>query len=183
MKLIPLSAKNHCKNSGRFVAIVDDEDFEFLTRFNWMAHVKRGGAGVEYVRARRTDRSSGSSRSIDMHRVVWELANGRPVPVSQTVDHIEHGRFGGLDNRRGNLRLATRHEQQGNRRKGRLFSSKWKGVVQTAGGRWAAYARDGGRTKNLGTFISEDAAAKTYDAFAVAKFGQFAKLNFPAVPA
>lgn len=182
MRTIPLSAIYRCKNSGRFVAIVDDEDYGFLSQFNWIANMHRDRAGVNYVRARRTDRSTGATVIVNMHRVVWERAHG-PVPPGMTVDHIEHGEHGGLDNRRCNLRLASRRDQQGNRRKqSHAFSSQYKGVsFERRTGKWCAYIRVHGKTRNCGTFATEVDAARSYDRAARREFGQFAKVNFASV--
>lgn len=176
MRTIALSAAYRCKNSGLYVAIVDDEDFSFVSQWNWMASVRRSSTkGPAYVRARRTDRSAGPATTVDMHVAIWERAFGQ-VPAGLTVDHIEHGPHGALDNRRSNLRLATRKDQQGNRRK-RVSSAAFKGVVRKAT-RWNAYITIDARTVNLGSFESDVDAALAYDRAAVKHFGQFAKLNF-----
>lgn len=184
MKNIPLSAFYRSKNSGIYVAIVDADAYDYLSQFHWNASLRLDSRGCSYVRARRTDRSSGRTVVIDMHRVVWERANG-PVPEGLTVDHIEHGEFGALDNRLSNLRLATRKDQQGNRRKSRLATaSRWKGVqFERRTGKWAAAIVIKGSGKSLGQFESEEAAARAYDSAALKHFGTFAKLNFPAVAA
>lgn len=178
MTTIPLSAAYRCKNSGKYVAIVDDEDFAFVSQWNWMANVRRSSKSPAYVRARRTDRSAGPAATVDMHVAIWERAFGA-VPIGLTVDHIEHGSYGALDNRRANLRLATRKDQQGNRRK-RASSANFKGVVRDQKlERWHAYITIDARTVNLGGFNSEVDAAVAYDRAAVKHFGVFAKLNFP----
>ena len=181
MREIPLSAFYRSKNSGLYVAIVDEDDYEWLSLFNWNANVRRDSTGCPYVRARRTDRSSGYTEIIDMHRVIWENARG-PIPAGMTVDHVEHGSFGALDNRKNNLRLASRKDQQGNRRKSkRALHSQWKGVQFVVGsGRWVAAITINLKTTYIGTFQSETEAAKAYDVAAREHFGEFASLNFPA---
>ena len=94
------------------------------------------------------------------------------------VDHINHN---GLDNRKANLRPATRSQNSFNRliiiRKD--LSSKYKGVT------WGKYkkmwqARIGiyGKRKHIGFFKDEVQAAMAYDKAAKKYHGEFASLNF-----
>ncbi len=177
MKTIALSATYQCKNTGRFSAIVDDEDFEYLSLFSWNAAIRREQERNMYVRARRTERSTGRTLIINMHYEVWRRA-GKKVPVGMTIDHIEPGEFGALDNRRSNLRIASKKDQQGNRRNALNNLSGLKGVTQHKN-RWSAHLRIKGSTKYLGIFKASYDAAKAYDTAAVAYFGKFARLNFP----
>lgn len=91
------------------------------------------------------------------------------------VDHVNGD---GLDNRRVNLRPATRSQNQGNRRKFLSTASQYKGVTPWAKdkARWIAVCR---RKKVLGVFNSEAEAALAYDAAARQEFGEYAALNFP----
>ena len=92
------------------------------------------------------------------------------------VDHINHN---GLDNRRCNLRVCTRQQNQMNKRamKG---SSKFKGVFwHSHAKKWGACITLQGRNKYIGVFISEIDAARAYDRYAAEHFGEFAYLNFP----
>ncbi len=91
-----------------------------------------------------------------------------------TVDHINGDP---LDNRRENLRIATRQENQRNRRgwgrsgfKGVLFRAKRQ--------RWEAYIQVGTRVFSRARHTAEEAAI-AYDDMAREHFGQFARLNFP----
>ncbi len=97
--------------------------------------------------------------------------------ISGEVDHA-NGDI--LDNRRSNLRAATRSENNSNRQK---FSngtpaSKYKGV-QFTHGKWAASIQKDKERKWLGYFKHEDSAAKAYDIAAKELHGEFAVLNFP----
>jgi hypothetical protein len=102
-----------------------------------------------------------------MHR----LFAGAP---GMDVDHINGN---GLDNRRCNLRPATRSQNNMNRAK-RRGVSKFKGVSPKRG-KWRAYLKTGKKQHNLGVFESEYDAARAYDVKAKEMFGEFARVNFP----
>ena len=75
------------------VAIVDNEDFEFLSQFKWHAHRNRYTYYAETYKR-------GSKKRIKMHRAICGFPELRFV-----VDHINGN---GLDNRRANLRVVPR---------------------------------------------------------------------------
>lgn len=107
-----------------------------------------------------------------MHRIM----TGWPI-----TDHIDHD---GLNNRRSNLRAATRVQNAGNRLPSAGGSSIYKGVYwRKEGSKWSAaigYTENGRRrTVHLGFFSSETAAAGAYDVAAIAKWGAYALTNFP----
>ena len=91
-----------------------------------------------------------------MHREIIDL------PDHLVVDHINHN---GLDNRKANLRPATRMQNSYNRiyfRKSKL--SKYTGVSwHKQKKKWFAQIRYNGQRKFLGYFKDEIHAAKAYD--------------------
>lgn len=104
MKRIELTGK-YAAGEHRY-ALVDDADFEGLNRWRWKA--KWNGAG-NYVYAVRNTKVDGRNITLRMHRVILGLDPGDPTDV----DHINQK---SLDNRRQNLRLASRKENLANRR-------------------------------------------------------------------
>jgi hypothetical protein len=160
MKEIPLT-------QGK-VALVDDEDYEYLMQWKWHAHRHKRG----WAAARRKTFSVGVSRIVMMHR---ELMN---PPDGLDVDHIDHNE---LRNCRVNLRICSRSENNGNQRKQDLpRSSKFKGVTwHKDGQKWMAQIQHGKKHYYLGLFGTEQEAARSYDNRAVEFFGFFACLNFP----
>ena len=157
IKLIPLTQEQF--------AIVDNEDFGELSKFKWYAHKTSYGG---YRAVRMTPRPN--HRTILMH---WQIMN---TPKGMEVDHVNHNT---LDNRKTNLRICTRAENQHNRRlqKG---TSKYKGVYwNKRDKKWVAQIKLEGKQIYLGYFDSEIEAAKCYDINAIKYFGEFAKLNFP----
>lgn len=89
----------------------------------------------------------------------------------------DHRNGDGLDNRRANLRQATKAQNNRNRRK-TVGRSRLKGVSLYQG-RWRAQIKFAGRQTHLGSFANEDDAGRAYDAAAREHFGEFSALNFP----
>lgn len=105
MKLIPLNNKIKSKTKkevkGLFV-MVDDEDYDYLNQWNWSTTNRKDN--VKYVR--RMDYSGVKPRQILMHRLIMKLND-----PSIFVDHKNHDT---LDNRKTNLRICTRSQNQQN---------------------------------------------------------------------
>jgi hypothetical protein len=111
-----------------------------------------------------------SSRKLYLHEAILGKCAG------QDIDHEDGD---GLNNRRQNLRRATKRQNQQNRHHV-TGVSRFKGVY--AGrqpGSWKSHIRIEGKMTHLGTFYDEEAAARAYDAAARKNFGQFARCNFP----
>lgn len=115
-----------------------------------------------------------SRRVVRMHQLIFG-----PVSKRMTVDHRDSD---GLNNRRGNLRAASRAQQSWNRRPRIESTSGLKGVFPTSPGRWIARVVWQGKRLNLGTFRSPEEAARAYDAKARELYGEFAYLNLPVTP-
>ena len=109
---------------------------------------------------------------VHMHRMIMK------PPKGMVVDHIN---CDGLDNRRANLRFATRQQNKCNTRPiSRRCSSKYKGVFWARDRcKWRAVVTSKGKRMNLGAFDNEVEAARVRDAAAKKYHGQFAWLNFP----
>ena len=153
-KRIPLT-------QGQFT-IVDDADFDWLNQWKWYA----ARATSTYYAVRK---ESETDKSIRMHRLLLN-----PPPGIES-DHINGD---GLDNRRSNLRLCTRSQNNANRRKFSLCSSRYKGVSwQKRYRNWRARIWISGKEKQLGLFDDEQKAARAYNRAAIALFGEFARLN------
>lgn len=94
---------------------------------------------------------------------------------------VDHRNGDGLDNRRMNLRPATRGQNNANRRVGRNNHTGYKGVsYYRRTGRWRAYTvNPDGSHRHLGYFDSPELAACAYDVAAIARWGEYALTNFP----
>jgi hypothetical protein len=98
MALIKLTGK-HAVGQHEF-AIVDDDMVADLSQWRWKAKPNGSGSGVYAVRNTVRD---GKNVTLRMHRVVLGMDHTDPLEV----DHDNHNT---LDNRRTNLRPATRQQ-------------------------------------------------------------------------
>lgn len=157
MKHIPLTRG--------YEAVVDDADYEAIMAAGpWRANVQ---AHNVYA-LREIPRTDGRWSTQYLHRFLtgWTL-----------TDHRDHD---GLNNRRENLRPATRTQNNANQRLRRDSSSGFKGVTwHKRADRWEAQIKSGRRKIYLGLFDSIEEAAHAYDVAARELFGEFAHLNFP----
>lgn len=147
--------------------LVDDENFEELSRYKWWANHKQ---------AYRSARIGGRKTTMRMHRLIIGAEPG------QVVDHINRNP---LDNRKSNLRIGTRSLNTVNSKKpisnrlGKKPSSKYKGVsLVKEYGYWRATVTKDNVGHYLGKFNTEVEAAKAYDQKAREFFGEFANTNF-----
>lgn len=156
MVSVPLS------NGG--AALIDDEDVHVVLAHSWCRIDSRRGR-QSYAKA------TINSRTAMMHRLV--------MGVTDSCMQIDHVNGNGLDNRRGNLRVADNSTNQANIPKLGVRSSRFKGVTWHASAcRWQAQLKVRGRNLYLGLFASEEDAARAYDAAALEHFGEFARPNF-----
>jgi hypothetical protein len=146
------------------VALVDNEDFEYLNQWKWQAFITQAGLYVS-----RIVYDNGKRIRIYMHRAIMKLSLG-----VQFIDHVDHN---GLNNQKSNLRICTSSQNQGNRKIG-THSSKYKGVFLKNKRYIISQIKIKGKCIYLGTFKTEEAAARAYDAEAKKYHGEFANLNF-----
>jgi len=141
---------------------LDDADYDRAKAFHW--HKTTNGYVAGYVVEQ-------GGRRVYLHR--W-LLDAQP---GQFVDHIDGNK---LNNRRSNLRLVTRSQNQANRRHNRTSRSRYKGVTwHKRRKRWMARIQVRGRRITIGYFNDPLQAAYEYDAFARNYFGEYARINFP----
>jgi hypothetical protein len=150
------------------VATIDPEDWEVVRHHRWYAGRYRG---VFY--ACRSIRTPNGNRTRFMHQSV--------IADAPEVDHVDRTKT--LDNRRVNLRPASKSENGQNRgalarRRGR--TTKYKGVyLDRHHGKFRAVISVNRKRVSLGYFGCPEDGARAYDRAARELHGEFAALNFP----
>ncbi|MDR4987189.1 AP2 domain-containing protein [Bacillus cereus] len=148
-------------NNGGF-ALVSDEDFEELSKYKWHRRSSDGYAA-------RTIYENGKFTTVRMHREIIK------APPGLVVDHINRDR---LDNRRENLRIATRSQNTANSIAPSTNKSGYKGVqYRKEQKRWRAVIRVNGKHISLGQYGTAEEAAQAYNEAAVKYFGEYARIN------
>ncbi len=144
------------------VALVDDADYELVKAYKWQAF---NPGKCWYAKARI------GGREQSLHRYITGAPDGT------LVDHRDGD---GLNCVRSNLRLADRSQNSANTgKRDQPTRSKYKGVRWAERGqRWHAYLKKNYRQIFLGSYATEEEAARAYDAGAILYFGEFARLNF-----
>ena len=158
------------------VALVDDADFEWLTQWKWYTRKEKNTYyAVRTIITSLIKSSSNPNRKrilLPMHRDIMN------APKGKDTDHINHN---GLDNRRCNLRICSRSENNQNQL-ARKCSSIYKGVSWSkAAQKWEAYIKKTRKRIYLGYHINEVDAALAYDIAAKKLFGEFAHTNLGGI--
>lgn len=154
MRTIPL-------NHGQ-VAIVDDDDFDWLSQWKW--HAKYSVHRRKWIAARGI-RNHQNKAILLMHRQILNLTG------SEQTDHINGDT---LDNRRSNLRSCDASENCVNRR--RRDASQFRGVF-SRGERFRALFTFRGNKYYGGTHATAEEAARAYNELALRHCPEFAILN------
>lgn len=157
-------------NKGLF-ATIDDIDSD-LTEFKWVSSTV-GKSKIPYA-MRLIGKRSGVRHGIIMHRVILGRMIGKTLTSSEHVDHINGD---GLDNRRGNLRIATPAQNMMNAKRRTDNTSGYKGVsLQKNTGKWSAQVWVNGKKRRLGYFNTPELAYEAYCKAAKEYYGEFARL-------
>jgi len=147
---------------------VDLLDLPRVLKHKWFAMVTDDGK--VYAKRNASKRSEvDGPRSILLHRFLMG------TPQGMETDHISGN---SLDNRRQNLRNATRFQNGSNLKKSKANSSGRKGVTWDRRiQKWRAKIAPNRTTVHLGAFDSLEEAGQAYDRAALAHFGEFARTN------
>jgi hypothetical protein len=151
------------------VTLVDDEDYERVIALGkWKAHKPKHVWYAEICIGGRKNK-----RTIQMHRFIID------APPGVDVDHRD---VDGLNNRKYNLRTATRSQNLANRIRC-VSQTGYRGVQpENKSTRFIAQITVNGRRIWLGNFSTAIEAARVYDRAAIEHFGEFARPNFPIIP-
>ena len=159
--LLIIGTMKEIKLTRGLVALVDDEDYEFLSQRHWYAAKRKK---TYYAR---TDKMvNWKTTKTYMHRLILN------TPKGMQTDHIDHN---GLNNQRHNIRICT--NTQNRRNVSSHGRSKYLGVSFN-GKHIRAQITIGDKYIHLGYFKTEEDAARAHDIKAKELFGEFANLNF-----
>lgn len=160
LKEIPLAC-------GR-VALVDDIDYEQLSRFKW--HLSYYGYPSRVIT--RHPLRPGKRTRLFMHRIILNLDFGD----ARQGDHADLNK---LNNQRSNLRICTSAENCANKPATARNVSGFKGVSPIArkANPWIAAICVNGKSKHLGVFKTAEEAYTAYCAAAEELHGKFANFG------
>src|SRR5437667_7176359 len=126
--------------------LVSVQDFDLLSKYSWQQNEKGYAQCSEKIKNSRL-----------MHRIIME------PEMNKIVDHINHNR---LDNRRENLRIITKPQNNQNRLKNKLkiTTSKYKGVSYSKRyKKFRTTIKYNNKQKDIGIYEKEEEATKAYD--------------------
>ena len=150
------------------VAVVDDDDYDWLSKWSWCAHKHKG---KYYAERGIRERGTCFQKTIRMNREILS------APDCFQVDHIDGD---SLNNQKHNLRVCTDSQNKFNRGVSKRNKSGYKGVHWNAQRKkWCASIQENKNKFVLGFFEESVDAAKAYDEAAKKHHGRFAVLNFP----
>lgn len=153
------------------VALVDDDDYPELAKYEWKAMrgrhcfyaVRKVYVQLDEQRIRKT---------LLMHRVILGIEDDPDIKI----DHVDRD---GLNNTRENLRIATASENQWNRGTDvDKKTSRYKGVYwNKERQKWHVQIGYMNKVIYIGRYDTEEAAAIAYNEAALYLHGEFAVLN------
>jgi hypothetical protein len=148
--------KPNGRNMGE--TIVDDEDYYLLNYFSW--HLTSHGCYVC---------TTINNKKIRMHRLIMSCQKDKEI------DHINGN---SLDNRKCNLRIVDRQQNNYNKRKMKNNTSGYKGVTYNKlNKKWLAQIQFNKQKIHIGLYDTVENAAIAYNIAAKEVFGEFACLN------
>lgn len=151
------------------IVLVDDEDFPLLSRHSWylVSGINNRMYAYAFIYS-----GNGHRKMLQMTHLI--------MGQGWCIDHKNNNP---LDNRKDNLRVATKQQNNWNTPKmrsrcGKPTSSQYKGVYKTKSERgWRSAIKHDGKCHPLGYFQTEVEAAIAYNEAASRLHGEWAWLN------
>jgi len=148
------------KKGERFVVKMDLADYEKIKGPSIYCKVNRVGNRVYACQMI-------NGRQVYIHRRIVAAKKG------DVVDHVNND---SLDNSRKNLRVCSISQNRMNSKKRSDSNQKYKGVHKKLN-RYRAVIGFNGKRINIGSFLTEEAAAIAYNKAALKYHGEYAQLN------
>jgi len=149
------------RNGDTYQCFVDTADYPLVRSYRWHVVLPRGGGFYAQALV------PGTRKQIFVHQLLLGIKD---------ADHKDRN---GLNNRRSNLRPATRQQQQANHKKhSDGITSQYRGVSWfKTSKKFRAAIVCNRKQRHLGLFTDEVDAARAFNRAAVELFGEFASLN------
>lgn len=149
------------------VALVSPEDRWLLEQYCWTLYWPAKTPSIAYASSVRYANDVGVNSFCFLHRAIF---------IEPGADHRDGN---GLNCQRPNLRASTVAQNMRNRRPNISNPTGFKGVSRTPSGKFRARITEDDQELRLGHFETAEEAARAYDIAALARWGVFARLNFP----
>lgn len=140
---------------------VDEKYWHKLIQYTW--NLDPDGYAISTI----------DKKQIKMHRLILEKFEKKEISYNYVIDHINHDR---IDNRVENLRIVSHSVNNQNRKKKQGTLSNYIGVSHS-GRKWRSSIIFQKKKYDLGTFQTEEDAAKAYNIKALEIYGNKAKIN------
>jgi len=152
-----------------YKCIVDATDAD-LTLLKWYPAIKKDKV---YVWRKTPIVPMNEKKTIHLHRQIMERVLNRELLRTELVDHWNNNP---LDNRRCNLRLASKITNAQNSKLSSRNTSGYKGVYRSFK-KWAAEIKVNKQKIRLGRFDTPEEAYQAYCEAALKYHGEFARLK------
>lgn len=161
MKQILVTSKKY----GNFNALVDDNDFDRVNQYRWyLFRDKYNDYAVGRLIVNRI------KRKVLMHRFILNILDSLIL--------CDHKDGNGLNNKRNNIRVATKLQNNRNVKTNNRNSTGYKGVhYNKINKKFIARVASGTERLYLGSFDNKEDAARAYNEYALKHHGEFARLN------
>lgn len=168
------------KLSRGFVAIVDDEDYERLNKYNWWVTKKSKDKCFYAIRSLKRVKIQSPPGTYKYKTKIILMHND--IATSPVGFHWDHVNRNGLDNRKCNLRPSTIGQNNCNQGKRGDSKNPYRGIKQRVlksgkGGLWIARIKVIGNRFESKGFKTAREAAEEYNRMAQLYHGEFAGLN------
>ena len=174
------------RKEGAFTVLYDAEDHDKVSNHKWRLRKDSPARPDMFYVVATIDHPDGSwhtcpngnkrkrQTTLSIHRLIMD------APKGMEVDHINGNP---LDNRKSNLRICTRSENERNKGPLKNNTSGYKGVTRQSrinkNDKWRAQIRHNSKLIVIGLYEDKEEAARAYDKKAKELHGEYAYLNFP----